>query len=147
MQNSVMSWNLAIKLSWWQTIRDIPDFNYVMPLIWNWTGYLLDSQCGKFALLVELYDSLQVWSFFCCVSNWNDTTLRFFFKNNFLSTHVTTKPHANWYLQSKENLPAQKTYIFNMDKGQQQFMFVRAKKNVMRIKSPIRNTLALSVSC
>lgn len=31
-----------------------------------------------------------------------------------------------------------------MDKGQQQFMFVRAKKNVMRIKSPIRNTLALS---
>lgn len=83
MQNSVMSWNLTIKLSWWQTIRDIPDFNYVMPLIWNWTGYLLDSQYGKFALLVELYDSLQVWSFFCCVSNWNDTTLRFFKRTTF----------------------------------------------------------------
>lgn len=78
----------------------------------------------------------------CFKLEWYNTPV--FLKNNFLSTHVTTKPHANWYLQSKENLPAQKTYIFNMDKGQQQFMFVRAKKNVMRIKSPIRNTLALS---
>lgn len=62
-----------------------------------------------------------------CKLEWYN--ISFFFKNNFFSTHVITKPHANWYLQSNENLPVQKTatYIFNMYKGQQQFMFVRAK--------------------
>lgn len=55
-------------------------------------------------------------------------------------TQIDIYSQMKIYLHKKP-LPAN---IFNMYKGQQQFMFLRAKKNVMRIKSPIRNTLALS---